>query len=315
MSPFRKLDQCIPHRCEHGQYVAIYVGVSTLSTSALLEKLYWAPHILTWYQSPHSAPLAQHIPVYTHRATGSDGEYKENSNGIQISSVASESMFNISHRVFCTNLSMMIMEALLCTQDWVRKSIKSIIDGMDDILNDDDVALDIFVETSKTDSCINSTPKVPAPAIGIRLGYQYPWQHSESATGPYIFRNFGQFVQDPHFVGFPHSRRSSYDWSTLLTWSQVDTMVCVVCFEKQVEDRGGKSVDGNRTRAFLLYTKNYQLDLTQKPPTPIITTFRHHHLPLPLVGDAPYCYRLPPPPPPHNQPPPPTEVATIITTL
>ncbi|KAL4590428.1 hypothetical protein LXL04_003357 [Taraxacum kok-saghyz] len=50
------LAKCIPHRCEHGLYVAIYVGVFPLSTRALLERQSWAPHILTWYQSRRFAP-------------------------------------------------------------------------------------------------------------------------------------------------------------------------------------------------------------------------------------------------------------------
>lgn len=63
--------------------------------------------------------------------------------GIQISTVASESAFSTSGRVldpYRTRLSTPIVEALICTQDWVRKSRKPIFDDVDDILNDDDIA-------------------------------------------------------------------------------------------------------------------------------------------------------------------------------
>ncbi|KAL7607741.1 hypothetical protein Lser_V15G14400 [Lactuca serriola] len=66
--------------------------------------------------------------------------------GIQISTIASESAFSTSRRVltdYHANLSNVIVEALLCTQDWVRKSRKPIIDNVDDILNDDEVAMEI----------------------------------------------------------------------------------------------------------------------------------------------------------------------------
>ncbi|KAK1417386.1 hypothetical protein QVD17_26513 [Tagetes erecta] len=65
---------------------------------------------------------------------------------IQISTVASESAFSTSGRVlepYRTRLSTKIVEALVCTQDWVRKSKKPIVDDIDDILNDDDIALEI----------------------------------------------------------------------------------------------------------------------------------------------------------------------------
>nr|KAJ0188429.1 hypothetical protein LSAT_V11C900474920 [Lactuca sativa] len=47
---------------------------------------------------------------------------------IQISSVASEFAFSTCGRV--TSLSTLIVEALLCTQDWVRKSTNPIIDNV-----------------------------------------------------------------------------------------------------------------------------------------------------------------------------------------
>ena len=62
---------------------------------------------------------------------------------IQIITVAAESAFSTGGRVldpYRTNLSYPVVEALICTQDWVRRSRKDIIDDIDDILNDDDVA-------------------------------------------------------------------------------------------------------------------------------------------------------------------------------
>ncbi|GKA51565.1 zinc finger BED domain-containing protein RICESLEEPER 2 [Tanacetum coccineum] len=64
---------------------------------------------------------------------------------IQITTVASESAFSTGGRVldpYRTNLTYAVVEALICTQDWVRKSKKAIIDDIDDLLNDDDVAQD-----------------------------------------------------------------------------------------------------------------------------------------------------------------------------
>ncbi|KAL4574512.1 hypothetical protein LXL04_021344 [Taraxacum kok-saghyz] len=65
--------------------------------------------------------------------------------GIQISTVASESTFSTGRRVitdYRSNLSVGIVEALICTADWTRKSRMPIMDNVDDILNDDDVAID-----------------------------------------------------------------------------------------------------------------------------------------------------------------------------
>ena len=62
---------------------------------------------------------------------------------IQITTLASESAFSTGGRgldPYRTNFSYPVIEALICTQDWVRKSRKTIIDDIDDILNDDDVA-------------------------------------------------------------------------------------------------------------------------------------------------------------------------------
>ncbi|CAI9273223.1 unnamed protein product [Lactuca saligna] len=63
--------------------------------------------------------------------------------GLQISTVALEAAFSISRRIldqYRTNLSANIAEVLVCTHDWVRKSRKPIVDNIDDILKDDEVA-------------------------------------------------------------------------------------------------------------------------------------------------------------------------------
>ncbi|KAJ0513752.1 putative HAT dimerization domain, ribonuclease H-like superfamily, hAT-like transposase, RNase-H [Helianthus annuus] len=71
---------------------------------------------------------------------------------IQISTVASESAFSTSGRVldaYRTRLSTNIVEALVCTQDWVRKSRNPIVDDVNDILKDDDIAIEIEDEINK----------------------------------------------------------------------------------------------------------------------------------------------------------------------
>nr|KAJ0215329.1 hypothetical protein LSAT_V11C300149280 [Lactuca sativa] len=63
--------------------------------------------------------------------------------GLQISTVASEATFSTSGRIwdqYRTNLSANIVEALVCTRYWVRKSRKPIVDNIDEILKDDKVA-------------------------------------------------------------------------------------------------------------------------------------------------------------------------------
>nr|KAJ0211276.1 hypothetical protein LSAT_V11C400207190 [Lactuca sativa] len=63
--------------------------------------------------------------------------------GLQISTVVSEAVFSTSGRIldaYRTNLSANIVEALVCTQDWVRKSRKQIVDNIDEILKDNEVA-------------------------------------------------------------------------------------------------------------------------------------------------------------------------------
>ncbi|PWA56714.1 zinc finger BED domain-containing protein RICESLEEPER 2 [Artemisia annua] len=74
---------------------------------------------------------------------------------IQITTVAAESAFSTGGRVldpYRTNLSYPVVEALICTQDSVRKSRKAIIDDIDDILNDDDVAREIEDGINKQNS-------------------------------------------------------------------------------------------------------------------------------------------------------------------
>nr|KAJ0185544.1 hypothetical protein LSAT_V11C900500640 [Lactuca sativa] len=63
--------------------------------------------------------------------------------GLQISTMALETGFGISGRIldpYRTKLSTIIIEALVCTQYWVRKSRKPIVDYIDEILKDDEVA-------------------------------------------------------------------------------------------------------------------------------------------------------------------------------
>ena len=62
---------------------------------------------------------------------------------IQISTVASESAFSTGRRVldpYRTSLSSQLVEALLCTQDWIRRERMEInVDEIEDLLNDDEV--------------------------------------------------------------------------------------------------------------------------------------------------------------------------------
>ena len=73
---------------------------------------------------------------------------------IQISTVASESDFSTGGRVldpYRTSLSTKIVEALICTQDWVRKSRKPInVDSLEDLLNDDEIVKDMENLLEKT---------------------------------------------------------------------------------------------------------------------------------------------------------------------
>lgn len=66
--------------------------------------------------------------------------------GMQISTVASESTFSNGRRVitdYRSNLSVVIVEALICTQNWLKKSSLPIYDydEVHDVLNDDDLAI------------------------------------------------------------------------------------------------------------------------------------------------------------------------------
>ncbi|GJU86158.1 zinc finger BED domain-containing protein RICESLEEPER 2 [Tanacetum coccineum] len=62
---------------------------------------------------------------------------------IQISTVASESAFSTSGRVldpYRNALSTQIVEALICTQSWIRTSQKNIyLDDLEDLLKDEEV--------------------------------------------------------------------------------------------------------------------------------------------------------------------------------
>ncbi|GKB99307.1 zinc finger BED domain-containing protein RICESLEEPER 2 [Tanacetum coccineum] len=66
---------------------------------------------------------------------------------IQISTVASEAAFSTGGRVldpYRTRLSTTIVEALICTQDWVRKSRTQINwDDVEDLIKDDEIVKDM----------------------------------------------------------------------------------------------------------------------------------------------------------------------------
>ncbi|KAL4586056.1 hypothetical protein LXL04_010687 [Taraxacum kok-saghyz] len=86
--------------------------------------------------------------------------------GIQISTVAFESTFSTGRRVitdYRSNLSVGIVEALICTADWTRKSRMPIMDNMDDILNDDDVAIAIIAFLIRFQ--LQQNRLKPAPAL------------------------------------------------------------------------------------------------------------------------------------------------------
>ncbi|XP_071707795.1 uncharacterized protein [Rutidosis leptorrhynchoides] len=97
-------------------------------------KLNWSPSfdLLKWWKqnenrSPIVALMARDILA------------------IQISSVASESVYSTSGRVldpYRTRLSRQTVEALICTQDWVE-SIPRFEDEVNDILNDNDITIEM----------------------------------------------------------------------------------------------------------------------------------------------------------------------------
>ncbi|GKA53405.1 zinc finger BED domain-containing protein RICESLEEPER 2 [Tanacetum coccineum] len=66
---------------------------------------------------------------------------------IQVSTVASESAFSTSGRVldpYRNSLAPNIVEALLCTQDWIRTSSRNItMDTLEDLMKDDELAKEI----------------------------------------------------------------------------------------------------------------------------------------------------------------------------
>ncbi|GJS39233.1 zinc finger BED domain-containing protein RICESLEEPER 2 [Tanacetum coccineum] len=72
---------------------------------------------------------------------------------IQISTVASEAAFSTDGRVldlYRTRLSTTIVEALICTQDWVRKSRTQILwDDVEDLIKDDEIVKDMEEELEK----------------------------------------------------------------------------------------------------------------------------------------------------------------------
>nr|KAJ0220820.1 hypothetical protein LSAT_V11C200064340 [Lactuca sativa] len=79
----------------------------------------------------------------------------------QISIVASESTFSNSRREiidYRTNLSVVIVEALICTQIWLRKSSLLIYDyeEVHDVLADDDLAIEMETEVGVQTSQVTS---------------------------------------------------------------------------------------------------------------------------------------------------------------
>ncbi|GJS83155.1 zinc finger BED domain-containing protein RICESLEEPER 2 [Tanacetum coccineum] len=72
---------------------------------------------------------------------------------IQISTVASEATFSTGGRVldpYRTRLSTTIVEAFICTQDWVRKSRTQINwDDVEDLIKDDEIVKDMEEQLEK----------------------------------------------------------------------------------------------------------------------------------------------------------------------
>lgn len=65
-----------------------------------------------------------------------------------------EATFNTSGHIldpYRTNLSTNIIVVLVCTRDWVRKSIKSIVNNIYDVLKDDEVVKELKDTINKRD--------------------------------------------------------------------------------------------------------------------------------------------------------------------
>nr|KAJ0201720.1 hypothetical protein LSAT_V11C600324670 [Lactuca sativa] len=126
----------------YGSYMTSGSFPSTSSESQLQRYLNEDPNgfdkgydILTWWKNN-----AVRFPIVARMA--------RDILGMQISTVAFESTFSNGRRVitdYRINLSVVIVEALICTQDWLRKSSLPICDydEVHDVLVDDDLAIDI----------------------------------------------------------------------------------------------------------------------------------------------------------------------------
>nr|KAJ0211958.1 hypothetical protein LSAT_V11C400218220 [Lactuca sativa] len=62
-----------------------------------------------------------------------------------VTSVSAFSTSDIFVNEYQTSLSTLILKALLCIQDWVRKSKNMIVDDTGDILTEDDLAFEIAI--------------------------------------------------------------------------------------------------------------------------------------------------------------------------
>nr|KAJ0196241.1 hypothetical protein LSAT_V11C700350090 [Lactuca sativa] len=66
--------------------------------------------------------------------------------GLQISTVASKATFSTSGQIldpYRKNLFAKIVQDLVCTEDWVNKSRKPIVDNIDEVLKDDKVVKEL----------------------------------------------------------------------------------------------------------------------------------------------------------------------------
>ncbi|KAL4556899.1 hypothetical protein LXL04_035065 [Taraxacum kok-saghyz] len=96
---------------------------------------------------------------------------------IQISTMTSESAFSTSGQIldeYQTYLSTPIVEALVCIQDWIRKSRKPIIDNDENILKDDEMAFvcyNGYLVTTLVHSRITNPPLLRnPPTTGVKPG-------------------------------------------------------------------------------------------------------------------------------------------------